>query len=387
MDMIVEMLPLSSKLQRADNPLRIVLDRTVGEWLDNFEQPFEQLFLMSATGGWLDAHGRDYGVPRRLDEDDEHYRQRIIYEKLDHLTPSLLSDVYNVRLFSYRGDFNVSDNTLVSDNQHIVQSNTFLGLSDEDTISILDKKFILDRVVTWVNDLGSLDYIFDMRDINIISDYSKVYELNNLRLFFNKGNFKTVKLYLPNGTDCHEMFLNCNLVNINLNLPNATNCISMFYTCPNLVNVNLNLPNVINCFTMFWGCSSLENINLSLPKATVCSGLFVSCSNLTNVDLNLPNATDCDNMFTHCSNLEDIDLDLPRVMNCSSMFWDCPNLINVKLNCPKLSDYSDMFEYAENIETIDVTIPTNKVSGFKSYVTGLNLTNLTSFIINGEEQL
>ena len=83
MDMIVEMLPLSSKLQQSDNPLRIVLDRTVGEWLDNFSQPFEQLFLMSATEGWLDAHGRDYGVPRRLDEDDEHYRQRIVYEKLD----------------------------------------------------------------------------------------------------------------------------------------------------------------------------------------------------------------------------------------------------------------------------------------------------------------
>ena len=38
-------------------------------------------------------------------------------------------------------------------------------------------------------------------------------------------------------------------------------------------------------------------------------------------------------------------------------------------------------------ETIDVIIPTSKVSGFKSYITGLNLQHLTSFIINGEEQL
>ena len=149
MDMIVEMLPLSSALQHPDNELRKVLDRTVGEWLDNFSQPFEQLFLMSATGGWLDAWGKDYGVPRRLDEDDESYRQRIVYEKLDHLTPSLLSDVYNVRLFSYRNDFDVTDNTLVSDNPYI-DNGGYLGLADQDTMDILDKKFILDSGVTWI---------------------------------------------------------------------------------------------------------------------------------------------------------------------------------------------------------------------------------------------
>ena len=149
MDMIVELLPLSSKLQREDNPLRIVLDRTVGEWLDNFEQPFEQLFLTSATGGWLDAWGKDYGVPRRIDESDDDYRQRIVYEKLDHLTPSLLSDVYNVKLFTYRENFDVTDNTLVSDNPYI-DNGGYLGLADQDTMDILDKKFILDSGVTWI---------------------------------------------------------------------------------------------------------------------------------------------------------------------------------------------------------------------------------------------
>ena len=195
MDMIVELLPLSSKLQQSDNPLRIVLDRTVGEWLDNFSQPFEQLFLMSATGGWLDAHGKDYGVPRRLDEDDESYRQRIVYEKLDHLTPSLLSDVYGVKLFTYRGDFNVSDNTLVSDNPHIVQNDSFLGTVDEDTISILDKKFILDSIVTWINSDGELEYILDTRGKNILSNYSKIYELTNLFNYFKDNTvIKQVKL-------------------------------------------------------------------------------------------------------------------------------------------------------------------------------------------------
>ena len=321
MDMIVEMLPLSSKLQREDNPLRIVLDRTVGEWLDSFSQPFEQLFLTSATGGWLDAWGRDYGVPRRLDEDDDSYRQRIIYEKLDHLTPSLLSDVYGVKLFTYRGDFNVSDNTLVSDNPHIVMNESFLGLSDEDTISILDKKFVLDSIVTWINSDGEIEYILDTRGKNILSNYPKIYTLNNLFNYF-MGNTAITKVKLV--------------------LPNATHCRSMFYSCSNLIDVDLQLPNVTDCRYM-----------------------FDSCSSLTNIDLTLPNATTCDFMFLYCL-----------------------NLVNVKLNLPKLNSHSSMmFGATGNIETIDVTIPTNKVSGFKSYVTGLHLQHLTSFIINGEEQL
>lgn len=148
-DMLVEMLPMHSELQKEDNPFRKVLDRTVGAYMDDFEIPYEQIFLTSATGGWLDAHGRDYGIPRKIDESDDNYRQRIIYEKLDHLTPQLLKDMYNVQLFTYRDDFDVTENTLVSDNPYI-NNGGFLGLVDSDTADILDKKFILDLGVTWI---------------------------------------------------------------------------------------------------------------------------------------------------------------------------------------------------------------------------------------------
>ena len=148
-DMLVEMLPMHSELQKEDNPFRKVLDRTVGAYMDDFEIPYEQIFLTSATGGWLDAHGKDYGIPRKIDETDEHYRERIIYEKLDHLTPQLLKDMYNVELFTYRNDFDVTDNTLVSDNPYI-NNGGFLGLVDSDTADILDKKFILDLGVNWI---------------------------------------------------------------------------------------------------------------------------------------------------------------------------------------------------------------------------------------------
>ena len=67
------------------------------------------------------------------------------------------------------------------------------------------------------------------------------------------------------------------------------------------------------------------------------------------------------------------------------MFRGCTGLTGVKLNAPKLIDYGFMFSGCSALETIDVTIPTSIVNDFKSYVLGLELENLTSFIINGEE--
>lgn len=147
-DMLVEMLPLHSAIQREGNELRKVLDKSVGEWMDGFEQPYDELFLSTASGGWLDAHGRDYGVPRKIDETDEDYRERIVYEKLDHLTVGLLYTVYGLDLFVFVEDFDPLENTLTSDNPHI--SNSYMSIADEDLQSILNGKFVLEGEVTWI---------------------------------------------------------------------------------------------------------------------------------------------------------------------------------------------------------------------------------------------
>ena len=147
-DMLVEMLPLHSAIQKSDNPLRKVLDKSVGEWMDGFEQPYDELFLSTASGGWLDAHGRDYGVPRKLDEDDESYRERIVYEKLDHLTVGLLYTVYGLDLFVFVEDFDPLENTLTSDNPHI--SNKYMSIADSDLQAILNGKFVLEGEVSWI---------------------------------------------------------------------------------------------------------------------------------------------------------------------------------------------------------------------------------------------
>ena len=149
MDLLCEMLPLRSVLQSDGNDLRKVLDRTIGEWMDNFSHPFDELFLSTASGGWLDAHGRDYGVARRLDENDEDYRKRIVYEVLEELTAPMLLDMYGVRLYAYVSSFSVSDNDLTSDNPYLNKSG-YMGVVDTDTQDILESKFILDNKVDWI---------------------------------------------------------------------------------------------------------------------------------------------------------------------------------------------------------------------------------------------
>ena len=148
MDMLVGMLPIHSEMQKKDNQLRKVLNRSIGEYMDTFEQPYDQLFLDTATGGWLDAHGRDYGVPRRLSEDDESYRERIIQEKNDRLTPTYLDELYGLDLYVFVDDFDVTNNDLTSDNPYA--GNKYMCIADSDVQKILNDKFVINSEVSWI---------------------------------------------------------------------------------------------------------------------------------------------------------------------------------------------------------------------------------------------
>ena len=147
-DMLVDMLPVHSELQKKDNQLRSVLDKSIGAYMEQDEDLFSQLFVTSATGGWLDAHGRDYGVSRRLDEDDEDYRERIIFEKLEYLTAGNLQEIYGLSLYCYVSSFDATDNDLTSDNPYLCSK--YMSIADSDLQGILDKKFILGDSVTWL---------------------------------------------------------------------------------------------------------------------------------------------------------------------------------------------------------------------------------------------
>lgn len=153
-DALVDMLPEHSKLKNTRNPLRQVLDLSVGEWFDNQSvlEFYDNLFVQTATGAWLDLHGRDYNIPRRLGESDEDYRARIVMEKLDNLTSDTLIREYGLTLYSFVEGFDVAENILTSDNQYISVTGFMAEASDE-VKKILRDKFVLDGGIVWIGDL------------------------------------------------------------------------------------------------------------------------------------------------------------------------------------------------------------------------------------------
>ena len=150
---IIDRLPVQSRLNNPDNPMRVLLIKTAGALLDDYNvdliNVFDASFLTESTGDYLDLLGKDYGVPRKLDESDDDYRQRIIYEQVGHLTTDYLINVYNIKLYTNVDNFNPNNNTLVSDNPYITEEG-FMMLTDVITKDILNKKFVLGEEITWL---------------------------------------------------------------------------------------------------------------------------------------------------------------------------------------------------------------------------------------------
>jgi len=148
MEMVVGLLSSSSSLQDENNELRNVLDKTIGAYMDDQDNVFDQLFLSTATGSWLDCHGRDYGVTRKTDESDEDYRNRIIFEKLEYLTVGNLQSIYGLELFNYISSYSSSSNKLTSDNPY--RTNKYMAFASDELKAILNNKFMLGGSITWL---------------------------------------------------------------------------------------------------------------------------------------------------------------------------------------------------------------------------------------------
>lgn len=147
---IIDHLHENCSLRDPTNPMRKVIDYTIGDWLDNFveEFDFDNFFLDTATGRYLDCWGRDYDVPRKVDESDDDYRKRLYYEVLGYLTVSYLLNVYGLPLFVYVSSFDASDNDLTSDNPYIPGAK--MSIASDDVQSVLDKKFVIGGELTWL---------------------------------------------------------------------------------------------------------------------------------------------------------------------------------------------------------------------------------------------
>lgn len=149
---IIDRLGENCGLRKPGNPIRDLINDGVGEWYDRFvaENDFDNYFLDTATGGYLDLWGKDYGVPRKLDESDDDYRQRIILEALGHLTVPYLQEVYGLTLYCYVADFDPPDNMLTSDNPYACSNH--MTIASVDVQNILNRKFVIGQELAFIGD-------------------------------------------------------------------------------------------------------------------------------------------------------------------------------------------------------------------------------------------
>ena len=249
--MLVDMLPRHSSLQSVDNPLRVVLDRSLGEFMDRVDSEvvFDGLFLQSASGGWLDAHGRDYGVVRKQDESDKDYRNRIIFEKLEYLTVRNLQEIYGVALYVLVDTFNPSENMLTSDNPYL--DNEYMAVADETTREIINNKFVVGDGVIWFEGTV-LDFIINMDNEDILRQYKEVYKFSDCNNYFSE-----------------DIMDNRHFLKMKLTLPSAINIFSMFKGCQSLTELELNIPKVTVFTDFLKDCVSLESLILTVDEGIV----------------------------------------------------------------------------------------------------------------------
>ena len=138
---ITDLLPVNSNIH--GTPFEDLINNTIGYYLELIEEEVDAMndgcFIDTAEGRYLDLWGKDYGIPRLNDENDEDYRKRLKILPLERFNIQTLYEVYDLQLLT-RNDTSFNDLKLYSDN-HFLDDEYWIGVSDEEWIEI-SRKFI-----------------------------------------------------------------------------------------------------------------------------------------------------------------------------------------------------------------------------------------------------
>lgn len=142
----------NNALHQDDNPGRMVIDGTIGEYLENYDNHLMDLFVSFASGDYLDLHGHELGLVRHEDESDTSFRNRIMTE----LTIKQSTDDFlkaNADLWVFFDDVLVDKNQLTSRNQYLKEEHdmgyVFIGFAELVDKEYLNSKFLLEDIL-WV---------------------------------------------------------------------------------------------------------------------------------------------------------------------------------------------------------------------------------------------
>ena len=150
---ITDLLPVQSNIH--GTPFEDLINNTIGYFLELIEEEVDAMndgcFLETAEGRYLDLWGKDYGIPRLNDENDEDYRKRLKILPLERFNIQTLYEVYDLQLLT-RNDTSFNDLKLYSDN-HFLDDEYWIGVSDEEWIEI-SRKFITTNKIRRITENG-----------------------------------------------------------------------------------------------------------------------------------------------------------------------------------------------------------------------------------------
>ena len=134
-------------LDDENNDFVRVLDGTVGEYLENRNNHFLDVFLTMADGKYLDIHGKMYNLFRKKDESDEDYRNRIILNK-SILQRTTDFNKLDIGVWIYK-DGVVDKATLTSRNPYLKEKHDdeYIFIVSGEDIGYLQKKFLLKDIL------------------------------------------------------------------------------------------------------------------------------------------------------------------------------------------------------------------------------------------------
>lgn len=147
---ITSLMPSSSNFDGSD--VQRILDETIGAYFDNKEEAIEELmdapFLTEADGDFLDLiHGKLYGIERAIDEDDDEYRTRLIFQAKDELKiPDLLE--LNCNVYAYLEEYD-PDYSLTSRNTSLT-SKIMIEFPNTNVEKLVKDNFLWEKVLVTI---------------------------------------------------------------------------------------------------------------------------------------------------------------------------------------------------------------------------------------------
>lgn len=137
---ILEKLHRESGLRRKDNEIHKLYVELVGRWFDEWDNVSEvrNYMFRFASGRWLEFWGETFGIPRKTDEDDDSYRNRIIAKFNEEFNTPYIEST-GVKFYSYVDDIY----------RQMTSTNTYLTHKYYAYASPSIKKYIENHFVCW----------------------------------------------------------------------------------------------------------------------------------------------------------------------------------------------------------------------------------------------